>query len=80
MKYATENDFEVTEEDGGITVLFKPTQSHYRFRRLADPKEIDRFGPLSPARVRHAGHSGDTGEYRPDQVFKMASSLAMKKA
>jgi hypothetical protein len=79
MKQPTKDDFavDVLEGGGGVKVLFKPTQSYYTFGRLADPKDIERFGPLSPTpSVRHAGHSGDTDGYRSDQVQAMAHSLA----
>ena len=67
MKQPTDGDFtvDVLASGGGVTVLFKPTQSYYTFNRLADPKDIKRFGPLSPdGSVRHAGPTGDTGDCR----------------
>jgi hypothetical protein len=69
----------VLEGGGGVEVLFKPTQSYYTFARLADPNDIKRFGPVSPEPddVRHAGPTGDTGEYRSDRVLAMAYSLAV---
>jgi hypothetical protein len=79
MKQPTEEDFTVVEVlESGVTVLFEPTQSFYTFYRLADPKDIKRFGPVSPEPdgVRHAGPSGDTGDYRSDEVQGMAHSLA----
>jgi hypothetical protein len=62
---------------GGVLTL--PTQSYYTFTRLADPNDIKRFGPVSPEPdgVDHAGPSGDTGDYRSDQVLAMAYSLAV---
>ena len=83
MKQPTDGDFtvDVLARGGGVTVLFKPTQSYYTFNRLADPKDIKRFGPLSPdGSVRHAGSTGETGDYRSDQVQTMAYSLASAKA
>jgi hypothetical protein len=79
MKRPTKDDFavDVLEGGGGVTVLFKPTRSYYTFSRLADPKDIQQFGPISPApNVRHASRSGDTGDYRSDEVQAMAHSLA----
>ncbi len=80
MKQPTKDDFivDVLEGGGGVTVLFEPTQSYYTFYRLADPNDIKRFGPLSPEpdNVRHAGPSGDTSDYRSDEVQAMAHSLA----
>lgn len=79
-KRPSEDDFtvDVLESGGGVTVLFKPTQSYYTFYRLADPNDIKRFGPLSPEPdgVRHAGPTGDTGDYRSDEIQGMAHSLA----
>jgi hypothetical protein len=65
MKQPTEDDFTVAEVlESGATVLFEPTHSFYTFYRLADPNDIDRFGPLSPEpdNIRHAGPSADTGD------------------
>jgi hypothetical protein len=79
MKQPTEDDFTVAEVlEGGVTVLFQPTQSFYTFYRLADPDDIKQFGPVSPQpnNIRHAGPSGDTGEYQSDEVQGMAHSLA----
>ena len=79
MKQPTEDDFTVVEVlESGVTVLFEPTQSFYTFYRLADPNDIKRCGPVSPEPdgVRHAGPSGDTGDYRSDEVQGMAHSLA----
>jgi hypothetical protein len=80
IKQPTEDDFTVVEvlEGGGVTVLFEPTQSFYTFYRRADPKDIKRFGPVSPEPdgVRRAGPSGDTGDYRSDEVQGMAHLLA----
>jgi hypothetical protein len=77
MKQPVKEDFTVDVQEGGVTVLFKPTWSSYTYYRLADPDDIKRFGPLSPVpdNIRHAG-SGDTGDYWSDQVQKMAYSLA----
>jgi hypothetical protein len=79
IKQLTEDDFKVVEVlESGVTVLFEPTQSFYSFYRLADPDDIKRFGPVSPEpdNIRHAGPSGDTGEYQSDELQGMAHSLA----
>ena len=52
MKQPVENDFEVTVTGAGVEVIFKPTNSHYSYNRLVDDRDIARFGPISPARVR----------------------------
>jgi hypothetical protein len=83
MKQPTKDDFAVVGvSESSITVLFKPTRSYYTFHRLADPDDIKRFGHLSPGPdgVRHAGPSGDTSDYTPDQVQAMAHSLAAEAA
>jgi len=83
MKQPTEDDFTVVEVlESGVTVLFEPTQSFYTFYRLADPRDIKQFGPLSPEPdgVRHAGPTGDTGDYQSDEVQGMAHSLATEAA
>lgn len=78
MKQPTKDDFTVDILESSITILFEPTQSYYTFYRLADPDDIKRFGPVSPEpdNIRHAGPSGDTGDYRSDEVQGMAHSLA----
>ena len=77
MKPITETDFEMQGLEAGVNVFFKPTQSHYTFVRLSDDKRVARSAPLSrDTTVRHAGPSGDTGEYDPAQVFEMAYQLA----
>jgi hypothetical protein len=76
MKRPTESDFEINVTGGGVEVIFKPTKSHYSYNRLVDPKDIARFGPISPARVHHAGATGDTGDYSSHDVEAMALRLA----
>ena len=67
----------VDVQESHVSVLFKPSDSHYSFGRLADPEDIARFGPLSSPNVRH-GNTGDTGDYPPEEVAQMAHSLAVK--
>ena len=76
MKRPTENDFEINVASGGVEAIFKPTNSHYSFNRLVDEKDIARFGPISAARVRHAGPTGDTADYSSGDVEAMALRLA----
>src|SRR5215469_17694483 len=76
MKRPTESDFEINITGGGVEVIFKPTKSHYSYNRLVDEKDIARFGPISPARVRHAGATEDTGDYSSHDVEAMALRLA----
>jgi hypothetical protein len=72
MKRPIERDFEINVTGAGVEVIFKPTKSHYSYNRLVDQKDIARFGPISPARVRHAGATGDTGDYSSHDVEAMA--------
>jgi hypothetical protein len=77
MKRPIESDFEITISEAGAEATFNPTQSHYSFYRLADPEDIARLGPLSPRNVRHAGPTGDTDDYRSEEVQAMALRLAL---
>ena len=77
----TEDDFETDVFSAGVNVFFKPTRSYYTFVRLSDDKYISPSAPLSrDASLRHAGPSGDTGEYDPEEVFEMAYQIASKAA
>jgi hypothetical protein len=76
MKRPTRSDFEINVTGGGIEAIFRPTKSHYSFNRLVDENDIARFGPISPARVRHAGPTGDTADYSSGDVEAMALRLA----
>jgi hypothetical protein len=78
MKNPTPSDFIVNVEESHVSVIFKPSDSHYSFGRLADPDDIARHGPLSRSpNARHA-MTGDTGEYPSEEVARMAHSLAVK--
>jgi len=68
MKHPVESDFDTSVTEAGVTVTFKPTSSIYSYYRLADTEDIARVGPVSPGRVRHAGPTGDTGDYAPNEV------------
>jgi hypothetical protein len=58
MKQPTPSDFIVNVKESSVSVIFKPSNSHYNFGRLADPEDIARYGPLSqPPYVRH-GNDG----------------------
>jgi hypothetical protein len=80
MKDPTESDFEIKVFEAGVEAIFKPTQSHYLFYRLADAEDIARLGPVSPKSVRHAGPTGDTDAYLSDEVASMAHRLASEAA
>ena len=76
MKRPRESDFEIKVTGAGVEAIFKPTNSHYSYNRLIDEKDIARFGPISHARVRHAGPTGDTAEYDSADAEAMALRLA----
>jgi hypothetical protein len=76
VKYPAETDFDVSIEESGVWVTFKPTASSYSFYRLADAEDIERHGPLSLSNVRHDGPSGDTADYISSEVQEMAVRLA----
>jgi hypothetical protein len=76
MKRPREDDFEINVTGAGVEVIFRPTKSHYSYNRLVDEKDIARFGLISPARVQHAGPTGDTAEYDWADVEAMALRLA----
>ena len=67
MKHPVKGDFDTAVNEAGVTVTFKPTNSIYSFHRLADSDDIARIGPVSPQRVRHAGPTGETGDYVSDE-------------
>jgi hypothetical protein len=78
MKHPTASDFAVEVSEANVSVIFKPTDSHYTFGRLADPEDIARYGPLSRSpSVRH-GLTGDTGAYPSEEVVELALTLAVK--
>lgn len=81
IKHPTEADFDAQVSTSGVVVTFKPTKSIYTFYRLADPDDIARHGPISPEAdgIRHAGPTGDTGDYLNQEVQRMAREVAVKK-
>jgi hypothetical protein len=78
MKHPTPSDFLVEVKEAYVSVIFKPSDSHYNFGRLADPEDIARFGPLSRSPNVTEGKTGDTGAYPSDEVAHMAHTLAVK--
>ncbi len=80
MKHPVRNDFETAVTEAGLTVTFKPTKSIYSFYRLADGDDVAHLGPVSLARVGHAGASGDTEDYPADEVQGIAQSIALEVA
>jgi hypothetical protein len=59
----------VTREDTSVEVTFNQTKSHYSFSLVA-------HGALSDPWIRHAGPTGDTGEYWSHEVLDLARRLA----
>jgi len=79
MKHPAPSDFLVEVKEAYVSVIFKPSDSHYSFGRLADPEDIARYGPLSQSpNVREGKKTGDTGTYPLDEVARMAHTLAVK--
>lgn len=76
MKHPQKSDFDTETSDGGVIVTFQPTKSIFTFHRLADPDDIAKHGSVSPHTVRHAGPTGDTGDYSEAEVQRMALSIA----
>lgn len=76
MKHPVKSDFDTSVTEAGATVIFKPTNSIYSYYRLADTDDIARLGPVSPGYVQHAGPTGDTGDYAPNEVQDMALRIA----
>lgn len=80
MNHPVRDDFTATVAEAGVTVTFKPTQTIFSFYRLAGGDDIARLGATSLAGVRHAGASGDTGDYPADEVQAMARQIAAEAA
>ena len=76
MKHPVANDIDASVTEAGVTVTFKPINSIHNFYRLANNDDIARLGPVSLARVRPAGPTGDTGNYAPNEVQDMAKRIA----
>jgi hypothetical protein len=75
MKQPLRKDFHTVVTEAGVSVTFKPTNSVYRFCRIADANDIGRLGAISFAGIINAEH--DTAEdYSPDEVQDMAARIA----
>jgi len=77
MKVPTDADFEIQVQESGVNVTFIPTQSHYSYNFVRDPEDIAHCGALSLGHERHAGPTGDTDQYRSDEVQAWAHRLAL---
>ena len=78
MKHPVRSDFDTAVTEAGVSVTFKPTNSLYSFYRLAGSDDVARLGPVSLGQVRHAGPSGDTGDYLSGEVQAMAQRIAVE--
>jgi hypothetical protein len=72
MKHPARSDFHTVVTEAGVSITFKPTNSTYRFYRVADNY------PVSCAGVQHGGH--DTEDYPSDEVQDMAQQIASEHA
>jgi hypothetical protein len=81
-RHPVEADFEVRLSADTVVVLFRPTVSYYTFSRLAHPRDIAEFGPLSPdphiQHVRRTSRAGGTGHYLASEVQAVAFRLALR--
>jgi hypothetical protein len=75
MKHPSRKDFHTVVTEAGVSVTFKPTNSVYRFCRIADANDIGRLGAISFAGVAHAEHN-TTEDYSPEEVQDMATRIA----
>jgi hypothetical protein len=76
MRYPVSTDFQIRVTDGRVEVTFTPTNSIINYFRLADPRDIDKYGPVSLASIRHAGPTRDFGDHASDNVLTMAQEVA----
>jgi len=59
IKMPHETDFDVHVAEAAINVIFKPTESHYSYRRLADDEDHARYGRVErEPLVRHGKPRG----------------------
>ena len=60
-----------------MSVLFRPTNSHYLFRVIADAKQKPRVGAKpAPDIELHTGTPGDPKAYVESEIFDMSRQLA----
>ena len=77
---STEAEFKTVVSDAAVTVICQPTKSTSTFYRLADPNDIQKYGPImsEPDNAHHGGPTGDTGDYHSQDVQQMAHRCAVK--
>jgi hypothetical protein len=76
IKMPHETDFDVHVAEAAINVVFKPTESHYSYRRLADDEDHARYGRVEREPLVRHGKPGGTGQYPSGLVEAMAFRLA----
>ncbi len=76
-KQVLETLFDLKLSDAGVHVVFRPTNSLYSFHLLTEENDVGGLGRLSAeGHVRQVGANGRTDEYDPQEVYRMAFSLA----
>jgi hypothetical protein len=78
-KHPAANDFDVVVQVGRrtVSVLFRPTNSHYLFRIVADANAKSRArAKPAPDIELHTGTPGDPKAYAESEIFDMSQRLA----
>jgi hypothetical protein len=78
-KHPAATDFDVVVQVGRrtVSVLFRPTNSHYLFRIVPDASAKPRVGTkLAPHIELHTGTPGDPKPYVESEIFDMSRQLA----
>jgi hypothetical protein len=78
-KHPAATDFDVVVQVGKrtVSVLFRPTKSHYLFRVVAGEDAAPRSGAKPSAGIEfHAGTPGNPGGYAESEILRMSERLA----
>jgi hypothetical protein len=78
-KHPATTDFDVVVQVGKrtVSVLFRPTKTHYLFRVVAGDNAASRAGAKPPAGIElHARTPGYPGRYAESEVLRMSERLA----
>jgi hypothetical protein len=78
-RHPAESDFDVVVQvgKGTVSVLFRPTNSHYLFAVVANPDAKPRAGAKPHADVElRAGAPGHSDSYVESEIFEMSAQLA----
>jgi hypothetical protein len=76
IRHPIESNFYIDVSETAVEVIFAPTRSRYTYNRLVDHKETFNLRSPNPL-VRHAGSTGDTGDYPPEEVQAMTYRVAL---